>query len=93
MKAAFAEEGSLDAAIGYYRGFRPGIPAELRRPIEVPTLVVAGQDDPAIEVDVYHRAARSFSAGYEVVALPGGHFVHRESPNAFVNAVTTFLSS
>lgn len=81
VKAAFAHEGSLDAAIGYYRGFRPGIPAELRRPIEVPTLVVAGEDDPAVDVEAYHRA------GYEVVALPGGHFVHRESPDAFCKAV------
>ncbi|MCA9619853.1 MAG: alpha/beta hydrolase [Myxococcales bacterium] len=93
VKRAFADEASLDAAFGYYRGFQPGkVHPALKKPIEVPTLAVAGLDDPAVDVDVYHRAERAFAAGYEVATMPGGHFVHRESPRAFAEAVTTFLA-
>jgi len=91
VKRSFADPASLDAAIGYYRAFRPGIHPAFREPIAVPSLVVAGQDDPAIAIDVYHRAERAFAAGCEVVVLPGGHFVHRESPAAFGEAVRSFL--
>jgi len=33
VKQAFRHPGSLDAALGYYRAFRPALPASLRTPI------------------------------------------------------------
>jgi pimeloyl-ACP methyl ester carboxylesterase len=93
VKECFADEASLEAAIGYYRGVKPGnVPAALRGKIQVPTLTIAGNDDPALDVAVYHQAARKFAAGYRVVALPGGHWMHRESPNEFREAVLSFLA-
>ncbi|MCB9595271.1 MAG: alpha/beta hydrolase [Sandaracinaceae bacterium] len=92
VKASFADRASLDAALGYYRGFSPRERSEaLRGKIRVPTLAVAGLDDPAIGVDAYEKARRKFSADYRVAALPGGHFVHRECPVAFRDAVLDFL--
>lgn len=94
VKAAFADRASLDAAIGYYRGFKPGYVAPpLRAKIAVPTLAVAGLDDPAMGVEAYERARRKFSGRYEVATMRGGHFPHRESPAAFHEAVMAFLAS
>lgn len=40
-----------------------------------------------------HEAARSrFNNTYEVVTLPGGHFVHREHPDAFHEKLTAVLT-
>lgn len=94
VKRAFSNPESLDAAIGYYRGFKPGyIAPPLRAKIATPTLAVAGADDPALDVAVYESARRKFSGEYRVVSLPGGHFVHRESPDGFREALLSFLGS
>ncbi|MEZ4242031.1 MAG: alpha/beta hydrolase [Myxococcota bacterium] len=90
--ACFSDPARLDAALGYYRGVRrDALLALLRPPIRAPTLAVAGRDDPALSVDAYDRAAHRYTGGYEVLALPGGHFVHRESAPAFAEAVLAFL--
>jgi pimeloyl-ACP methyl ester carboxylesterase len=93
VKAALAERANLDAAIGYYRGYRPGLAPALRAKLPMPTLAVAGRDDPALDVDVYEQARRKFAGEYRVAALPGGHFVHRESPDAFREALLSFLAA
>jgi hypothetical protein len=31
----------------------------------------------------FEKARRCFEASYEVVQMPGGHFLHREHPAAF----------
>lgn len=94
VKACFSAPGSLEAALGYYRGAQPGsVPAALRAPVGVPTLAVGGQQDPFLTLADFEAARRKFSGEYRVVGLPGGHFVHRESPEAFCDAVLSFLEA
>jgi hypothetical protein len=45
--------------------------AYTKKPIEVPTVVFAGLDDPILDPEVYRRGARMFSAGYTVEEMPG----------------------
>ena len=40
-------------------------------------------------VDISGSTAKDLR--YEVVSIPGGHFCHRESPDAFMKAVAPFL--
>jgi len=40
----------------------------------------------------YERARRYHDAAYEVVVLPGGHFLHREHPEAFAEALVSRLA-
>jgi len=92
VKEAFSQPGSLDAAIGYYRGAGKPHP-DLRNRIQVPTMVVAGADDPAFDtLAPYEAAARKFEGGYRLETLPGGHFVQRESPEAFCDLVMDFIA-
>ncbi|MBK7861106.1 MAG: alpha/beta hydrolase [Archangiaceae bacterium] len=93
VKEAFAAPGSAEAAIGYYRGASALTPPFMKERIAVPTLAVAGADDPLLEPADFERARRHFTGRYEVAAIPGGHFCHRESPQAFVEAVAKFLGS
>ena len=94
VKNAFSAPGSANAALGYYRELTiASTPEMYRAKIHAPTLVFAGLDDPALTVDDYERARRKFKGGYEVCALPGGHFVHRESPVAFEEKLLAFLAT
>jgi pimeloyl-ACP methyl ester carboxylesterase len=91
VKNAFAAPGCLSAALGYYRAARVRTPDFLRKQVTVPTLCVAGADDPNVGVDAFEGARRHYAAEYRVVSIPGGHFCHRESPKAFLDAVVPFI--
>jgi pimeloyl-ACP methyl ester carboxylesterase len=83
VRECFARPESLDAALGYYRALSFRVPAFLRRPIEVDTVVFAGKGDRLIAPAVYGRARRMFTKSYVVEEIPGGHFLHREHPDVF----------
>lgn len=81
-KRSLGAPGSLEAAIGYYRALSPRPTPALRRHVTVPTVVFAGLDD-GVPTTMYHRARRHFDGPYEIVEMPGGHFMHREHPEHF----------
>lgn len=82
VKESFSHAGSLEAALGYYRALRPWLPDGHKKRIEVPTVSFAGQND-IIAPSAYERARSRFKSTYEVVEMPGGHFMHREHPDRF----------
>lgn len=91
VKKAFSEPGCLDAALGYYRAMRPQVPPSLRKKITVPTAAFSGEHDSALQREHYERARRWFTSDYEVVHMPGGHFLHREHPTRFIEELKRVL--
>jgi pimeloyl-ACP methyl ester carboxylesterase len=83
VKAAFREPGSLEAAVSYYRFIGVRLPKSHLVPITVPTVAIAGESD-MMPPRMYEKARGCFTASYEVVQVPGGHFMHREHPDHFV---------
>lgn len=83
VKESFRAPGSLDAALGYYRAMRPWLPSSLRHRIDVPTATFSGDSDGVLTHDDYEPARSWFKRSYEVVRVPGGHFLHREYPEHF----------
>lgn len=90
VKEAFAHPGVAEAAAAYYAAISPRLPASLRGKISVPSVVFGGLND-TFAVAAYERARRCFAGSYEVVAVPGGHFMHREHPDAFITALVRVL--
>ncbi len=86
VKEAFRHPGCLEAAIGYYHALRPKLPASQRRKVEVPAVGFAGTDD-NVDPSVYELARKCYQNAYEVVKVPGGHFMHREHPKPFIDAL------
>jgi pimeloyl-ACP methyl ester carboxylesterase len=82
VKAAFREPGCLDAALGYYRAQSVRLPAVHKLPIPVPSVSFAGEDD-IIAPRSFEKARGCFTGSYEVVQMPGGHFMHREHADHF----------
>jgi len=91
VKAAFREPGCLDAALGYRQsGVR--LPPSFKKPIEVPSVVFAGLHDSIFKPKAYEKARKVYRASYEVVTMPGGHFMHREHPDHFIRELIRVLA-
>ena len=90
VKQAFAEPGCAEAACGYYAALSPRMPASLKASIKVPAVAFAGIHD-NVSPRVYEKARRCFDASYEVIQVPGGHFMHREHPTEFIAELTRVL--
>jgi pimeloyl-ACP methyl ester carboxylesterase len=91
VRASFSNRASLNAAFGYYRKLSPIPSASLKARITVPTVVFAGLDDPVAEPADYRGAARMFAGDYIVEEVDGGHFMHREHPDAFAERLLAHL--
>jgi pimeloyl-ACP methyl ester carboxylesterase len=90
VKQAFAEPGVVEAACGYYAALKLSVPASLRARIDVPAAAFAGMHD-NVSFGQYERARRRFGKSYEVVKVPGGHFMHREHPNEFITELLRLI--
>jgi pimeloyl-ACP methyl ester carboxylesterase len=83
VKEVFRNPASLQAALDYYRAIRPWPSPAQRLDIRVPTVSFSGDTD-VIGRAAWEQARRKFTGRYEVVHMPGGHFLHREHPERFV---------
>ncbi len=90
VKAAFREPGSAAAACGYYRAQKLRASAGHKLPIQVPTVAFAGIHD-MITPRLYEKVRHCFTSSYEVVQVPGGHFMHREHPDEFTRELVRVL--
>lgn len=91
VKRALSQPGSLEAALGYYRAVGLRLPKSYRGRIAMPAVAFAGASDFALRPETFERARKLHDADYEVVTLPGGHFLHREHPDQFVEALLARL--
>ena len=91
VRESFSNAASLNAAFGYYRKLSPIPSASLKTRIKVPAVVFAGLDDPMVEPSDYRYAARMFENDYVVEEVRGGHFMHREHPEAFAERLLNHL--
>ena len=82
VKATFRDPRSLDAALGYYRALRPWPPSSHKKKISVPTACFAGESD-IMPPTAYDKARSRFTGPYQVLRMPGGHFMQREHPEIF----------
>ncbi len=84
VKQAFANAGCLEAACAYYAALPLSgrLPATFRRNITVPAVTFAGERD-LVPTRAFEKARLCFDGPYQVVLLPGGHFMHREHPDEF----------
>jgi pimeloyl-ACP methyl ester carboxylesterase len=91
VKAAFREPGCAEAACQYYAQIQPPrLPASHKLPITVPAVAVAGEHD-NLAPRLYEKARHCFTSSYEVVQVPGGHFMHREHPQVFATELLRVL--
>jgi len=91
VKNSFTAQGSLNAALGYYRDFKYKTPAFLKAKTQIPALVIAGLDDGTTPLDAYEDRS-AFAAPMRLEKLPTGHFPHRERPDLVLPLLLEFLA-
>lgn len=102
IKALFDQPARVQAALAYYRAlpasvweaFRPGGDRAILASCPSPTLVLAGEDDGCIGAELFSDQARYFQASYRFRLIEqAGHFMHREQPGQFADAVLEFFGA
>ena len=93
IKRCLSNPESLNAIFGYYRALQRKPTEILRRRIEVPTVAFAGRTDGAVPLRAFAEASSRFTADYDVIELPGGHFPHREDPDLFLAKLLDVLKA
>ena len=83
VKRAFRQPGSVEAACAYYRTIGLRGPRSHEPAIRVPTVAFAGEAD-VVATRAFEKARHCFAGPYQVVAVPGGHFMHREHPDEVI---------
>ncbi len=94
-KDCFAHPEALDAALGYYRALRRwwGSRKLLGSRTEARALLFAGTGD-VLPPSVFEASKECFTEGADLVVLDGpGHFLHREAPDVYADAVLRWLKT
>ena len=85
MKEAFAQPGCARGGVRVLRALtEPAAAALARQRSRCPTVAFAGEHDDIIAPRAFEKARHCFDASYEVIRVPGGHFMHREHPEVFI---------
>lgn len=99
IKQTLAKDGALDGALGFYWsiGSEPmagAVSATAETRFAMPSLMIAGADDGALDVSRYEDGEVGFTGPYTYVELAGvGHFPQIEAPDEVAGAILTFLES
>jgi pimeloyl-ACP methyl ester carboxylesterase len=95
---ALSADGALTAALNYYRANMP--PASILReppapaPITVPTMIIWGEADSNMSIELLDRSAATVTGPLRVERLPGvSHWVQQEAPERVNALLVDFLSS
>ena len=92
VKKAYAQPGVLRAALAYYRDLALRPTPGLSATIDVPTLIVGGLSDGVATAADFEASRRMFTGPVDIQMLPGGHFLHREHPAPFIDALLAALA-
>ncbi|MEZ4320009.1 MAG: alpha/beta hydrolase [Myxococcota bacterium] len=84
VKNSFSSPGSLHAALGFYRALTVRPPEFLFGRQQYGATVIGGLTDGVATAEDFERSKKAWEPGRCAVhLLPGGHFLHREHPEAF----------
>jgi pimeloyl-ACP methyl ester carboxylesterase len=94
-KDAISKPGALTAALNWYRSLRGNSTARtlqrLQAPLEVPTLLLWGQDDPALGVELTY-GTEQYAPNLCLRYIPGcSHWVQQERPDLVNQSILAFV--
>ncbi len=93
--APLAAPGGIEAALAYYRSALRSQSFQRRlrqRPLRVPTLLLWGDRDPPLPLEVPRRMVREIPGGALAILRNTGHWVPEERPADVVRLIRDFLA-
>ncbi|WP_110666504.1 alpha/beta fold hydrolase [Salinicola halophilus] len=93
VKRALAPPEVARATVDYYRyGLSDAERRQLFVPLNVPALIVYGDDEPAVRQRLFMRSQEAFAKPITLLSLARvGHWPHLEAPERFQSALNAFL--
>jgi len=91
-KNSYSAPGCCAAALSYYK-FVAAPSKGIAARIAVPSLVIGGRDDGVADEGAFMGSLSRFTGDVDVVMVPGGHFLHREHPEPFMDVLLPFLQA
>lgn len=93
-KNAFAKPGTLTAALNYYRNlFRPGLWSRSWRVLEMPTLMIWGEDDIPLGKELTY-GTEQYVRDFQLKYIPHcSHWVQQERPDLVNQYMREFLAT
>ena len=93
-----AAPGGIEAALAYYRSWWPNMRLQRRilqerRDIQAPTLLIWGDHDPALPLEVPQRMLRYIPGGALAILRDTGHWVPEQRPAETVRLIADFVTS
>ena len=85
--ATLGQPGALAAALNWYRGTGGIEPDPMFGDVSTPTLLVWGNQDPAIGRAAVEAAAKYMKGPYTFVELEAGHWLIQERPKEVIDAI------
>jgi epoxide hydrolase 4 len=91
-KGAFAKQGAVTAAINYYRNaFKSGIVEKNWSVLEVPTLMIWGEEDTALGKELTYGTEK-YVRDFQIRYIPNcSHWVQQEQPDLVNQYIREFL--
>lgn len=91
---SISQPGSLTATINYYRAaFRFIVPSEYRRNIKVPTLIIWGTKDGALNTEMAELSCKFIDSTSTVEYVEGAsHWVQQDAPDVVNHHIAKFTS-
>lgn len=94
VKETFGTGDTLDNALSYYRQLVGPVATDGGGGIQVPALVIGGEEDGCIGVEFFDDLEDGFAAPVECQIVPdAGHFMHRERPVEITDTILSFLEA
>lgn len=87
---SYSAPGSCAAALSYYRFINAPSKGMAAR-ISTSTLIIGGREDGVAREENFEASRSRFTGEVQVVMVPGGHFLHREHLQPFMDQLLPFL--
>lgn len=90
-KESYRHPGVAEASLAYYHFLSPKLPRGQRAKLPMPTLIVGGLTDGVCTAEDFESSRPRFTGPIDVAMVPGGHFLHNEHPEPFLEVLLPFL--
>ncbi len=91
--AVLSQPGALTAALNWYRGVADADPDRTFAPVSTPTLMIWGNQDPAIGRSAVMAGAADVAGPYRLVEIDAGHWLMQQATARVIDEIVAHVTA